>query len=134
MAGPTRYCPACYSRNQWEAEQCAACGASLVTADSFEDRLVWALDHPDTATAMLAAELLGRRGAKAAISRLIEITGSSDSYRAAAAARALTMIDDRRARTAVRALRKHSSAVVRRAVASPEGRADAEDKQHDAPA
>lgn len=121
MSAPTRYCPACFARNEWDDERCAACGADLATGDSYDQRLVWALDHPDTATAMLAAELLGRRGTKAAIDQLIEATGSPDPYRAAAAAQALTSFDDVRAQAAVRTLRDHPSALVRRAVAPSGG-------------
>jgi hypothetical protein len=116
MSTLTRYCPACYGANAWDDDRCDACGTSLGSADSFDERLVWALDHPDTATAMLAADLLARRDARAGIDRLIELTGSSDPYRAAAAARALTAFDDDRAREAVKSLRQHRSALVRRAV------------------
>lgn len=116
MATLTRYCPACYAANAWDDERCDVCGAGLGATDSFDERLMWALDHPDTATAMLAADLLARRAARPSIDRLIEATNSSDPYRAAAAARALTSFDDDRARIAVEGLRHHPSALVRRAV------------------
>jgi HEAT repeat protein len=116
MAGPARFCPACYAANAWDDERCRQCGTSLASTDSYDERLAWALDHPDTATAMLAADLLARRGTRSAIDRLIEATTSSDPYRAAAAAGALAALDDDRARTAVEALRAHPSAMVRRAV------------------
>jgi len=119
MARPERYCPACYSTNGWDDERCDQCGTSLASTDTFDERLAWALDHPDTATAMLAADLLARRDARSAIDRLIEVTTSSDPYRAAAAAGALASVDDDRARTAVEVLRAHPSALVRRAVARP---------------
>ena len=116
MAGPVRYCPACYTANAWDVERCLQCGTSLASTDSFDERLAWALNHPDTATAMLAADLLARRGTRSAIDRLIEATRSSDPYRAAAAAGALASLDDDRARAAAQTLREHSSALVRRAV------------------
>jgi HEAT repeat protein len=119
MTGPARYCPACYSTNGWDDECCDRCGTSLASADTFDERLAWALDHPDTATAMLAADLLALRNTRSAIDRLIEVTESSDPYRAAAAAGALAALDDDRARTAVNALRAHPSALVRRAVGAP---------------
>ena len=118
MAGPARYCPACYAASGWDDERCHHCGTSLASTDSFDERLAWALDHPDTATAMLAADVLAKRGTRSAIDRLIEATSSPDPYRAAAAARALASIDDDRARAAAHALRSHRSALVRRAVAT----------------
>jgi hypothetical protein len=119
VTAPTRYCPACFTRNGWGDDRCAACGVGLASTDSFDERLVWALDHPDTATAMLAADLLALRDARSSIDRLIEATDSADPYRAAAAARALTAFDDDRARAAVEDLRHHRSALVRRAVDRP---------------
>ena len=113
----TRYCPACFSRNAWGAARCAACGADLTVDDTYDERLVWALDHPDTGTAMLAAAVLAKRGVRSAIDRLIEATSSDDPYRAAAAAKALVEFEDERARAAVRELRGHRSILVRRAVA-----------------
>ena len=120
MSGPARYCPACYATNAWGDERCQHCGTSLASTDSFDERLAWALDHPDTATAMLAADLLARRDARSAIGRLIETTKSSDPYRAAAAGGALASLDDARAQAAAHALRAHASALVRRAVGSDE--------------
>lgn len=112
----TRYCPVCYARTPWGAPTCAACGAAMETDEAFERRLMWALDHPDTDVAMVAAEVLAARGANAAIGRLIEATDSPDPYRAAAAAAALTRFEDARARRAVAVLMDHPSALVRRAV------------------
>jgi HEAT repeat protein len=121
MSAPTRFCPACVARNQWDADRCVACGANLATSDSYDQRLMWALDHPDTERAMIASQLLARRKVKAAIDRLIEATRSPDAYRAAAAARALVTFDDDWARAAVQGLRDHPSALVRRAVLEARG-------------
>lgn len=129
MAAPVRYCPACYATNEWDAERCAACETKLATDDSYDDQLLWALDHPDTATAMFAAELLAERKTQAAIERLIRATDSPDPYRAAAAARALAAFDDERARASVRALRQHPSVLVRRAVSPPEPRDEASERK-----
>jgi hypothetical protein len=119
MAGPMRYCPACYAPNEWTDDRCIGCGGSLATDDSYEDRLIWALGHPDTATAMLAADVLARRGTQGAISKLIDLVDSSDPYRAAAAARALNAFaGDDRAAAALERCRDHPSALVRRAVTS----------------
>jgi HEAT repeats len=112
----TRYCPVCYARMAWGVPTCTACGAAMATDEAFERRLTWALDHPDTSVAMVAAEVLAARGANVAIDRLIAATDSPDPYRAAAAAAALTRFDDARARRAVAVLKDHPSALVRRAV------------------
>ena len=112
----TRFCPGCYARCAWDATRCEGCGRDLREDDSYDERLMWALDHPDTSTAMLAADLLARRGTSAAVERLIATLDAPDPYRAAAAARALTAFDDEHARAAVRACRTHRSAMVRRAV------------------
>jgi hypothetical protein len=119
MTAPTRYCPACFTPNDWGDDRRAACGVGLASTDSFDERLVWALDHPDTATAMVAAALLARRDARSSIDPLVEATDSADPYRAAATGRALTAFDDDRARAAVENLRHHRSALVRRAVDRP---------------
>lgn len=121
MSAPTRFCPACVTRNDGDADRCVACGANLATSDSYDQRLMWALDHPDTERAMIASQLLARRKAKAAIDRLIEATRSADPFRAAAAARALLTFDDDRARAAVQGLRDHASVLVRRAVLEARG-------------
>jgi hypothetical protein len=117
VAGLTRYCPACYGSNEWTADRCIACGTALTSEDSYDERLIWALDHPDTGTAMLAADVLAERKSREAIDRLIELVDSPDPFRAAAAARALTAFrDDDRARTALDGFRGHRSALVRRAL------------------
>lgn len=119
MAGPVRYCPACYTVNPFEAGYCERCGAALETEESFDERLAWALRHPDTETAILAAELLGARRARSAIPALLEVAASSDPYRAAAAVRALgafTAVPGVWAR--LRRLADAPSVIVRRAVAA----------------
>ena len=125
VSEPTRFCPACYTSNDWQADRCLACGAKLQTDESYDERLIWALDHPDTATAMLAAQVLADRRASAAIDSLIRLIGSRDPYRAAGAARALLAFeDDDRARLAIEAAREHGSALVRAAVVYREGRGE----------
>ena len=121
MTAPTRYCPECFTRNDWCEGRCGECGARLTSDDLYDERLAWALDHPDTATAMLAAELLARRNVHEAIDRLMRATASPDPYRAAAAARALAAFEDDRARAFVKQLHDHPSVLVRRAVATRVG-------------
>jgi HEAT repeat protein len=124
MSGPTRYCPACYGPNAWEEDRCIACGTALQTDESYDERLMWALDHPDADVAMLASQVLAARDAKQAIERLIAMVDDPDLYRVASAATALTAFgDDPRARSAIAACRDHPSALVRRAVSDPLERA-----------
>jgi putative intracellular protease/amidase len=123
MPGPTRYCPSCYAPNAWAAEHCERCSGPLATVSTFDDRLIWALDHPDTATAMLAADLLVRRRVTRAVPALLRVVDSADPYRAQAAARALAAFrDDPRVVREEARLRAHASTLVRGAfrTGSPE--------------
>ncbi|MGC8633868.1 MAG: HEAT repeat domain-containing protein [Candidatus Limnocylindrales bacterium] len=120
---PTRVCPSCYALNAWERTTCARCGATLDAPRDFEAGLLWALDHPDTATAILAAMLLARRQEVRAIEPLGRLLArQGDPYRAAAAARALrAFIGDPVADGYLAAARAHPSVIVRRAAAGPGG-------------
>ena len=116
MPGPTRYCPSCYAPNAWAAGQCERCGAPIATSETYDDRLIWALEHPDTATAMLAADLLARRRVTRAVPALLHLVNSADPYRAQAAARALAAFrDDPRVAREESRLRTHRSTLVRTA-------------------
>jgi hypothetical protein len=134
MSGPTRYCPSCYDPNSCEDDRCVACGTVLQTDELYDERLMWALDHPDSGVAMLASRVLAARDARQAIGRLISLVDSPDPYRAAAAARAhMTFEADPGAAAAVAACRSHRSALVRRAVSEPPGaRRSAEVRDHPA--
>jgi hypothetical protein len=124
MASPlTRYCPSCYATNPWVESECASCGAALETEESFDERLIWSLRHPDTGTAVLAAEVLARRRAALAIPALIELSRSADPFRAAAARALQAFEPDRRAHAALDSLRDNGSVLVRSAVSHTERRA-----------
>lgn len=117
--GPARYCLACYATSPWSATRCGRCWADLAVEDDFDDRLIWALDHPDTATAMIAADVLARRGTRRAIPALLRVVDSADPYRGQAAAAALAAFaDDPRVVEAAPRLRAHRSALVRSAFAA----------------
>jgi hypothetical protein len=115
---PTRVCPSCYALNAWERTTCARCGSALDTPRDFDAGLLWALDHPDTATAILAAQLLAQRHGVRAIRPLGRLlSNQGDPYRAAAAARALrAFAGDPIADGYLAAARDHPSVLVRRAV------------------
>lgn len=116
-AGPTRFCPACYARNEWGSARCASCGADLAADESFDERLVWALQHPDTQRAERAAAALAVRRPMSALDALIELLGAPDGHRAAAGAAALVAYRGiPRADAAIASARRHRSVLVRRAV------------------
>ncbi len=117
MSGPTRVCPACYAFNPWAATACETCGASLVIEDAgaFNSWLIWALRHPDTETAMRAADILAIRHAVEAIDALaLLVDQADDPYRSAAAAAALTAFTgDPAADAAIQRAAAHPSFIVR---------------------
>jgi len=118
MSEPTRVCPACYGFNRWSAERCQSCGAALENDDDLDSRLIWALGHPDTATAMRAADALAARQTKEAIGPLAGLVDRvDDPYRSAAAARALVAFaGDADADAALARVPSHPSVVVRSAL------------------
>jgi HEAT repeat protein len=117
MSEPTRVCPACYGFNRWSADRCQACGALLENDEDLDHRLIWALGHPDTATAMRAADALAARQTKAAIGPLAKLVDRADDpYRSAAAARALVAFaGDSDADAALERAASHPSVIVRSA-------------------
>jgi hypothetical protein len=93
-----RYCPVCGS----EADDhcCRKCGAPLQPSASgtYEEKLIWALGHPDATTPVRAATILGARRALAAVEPLVAVAlYTSDFYLQEAAAVALGQIGDKRA-------------------------------------
>ena len=119
--GPSRVCPACYGINAWSDTVCRRCGSTLETARDFDVGLIWALEHPDTGTAILAARLLGERRQWQAIKPLARLwRRDGDPYRAAAAVRALrAFAGDPIADAHLAAARSHPSVIVRRAASEP---------------
>ena len=110
--------------NPWESTRCERCGSLLETPRDFDAGLLWALDHPDTESAMLAARLLGERKTMPAIEPLGRLSRlRDDPYRAAAAVRALAAFaGDPSADASLAAARSHPSVIVRRAAgARPAG-------------
>ena len=107
--------------NPWESTRCERCGSVLETPRDFDAGLLWALDHPDTESAMLAARLLGERRTASAIEPLGRLSRlRDDPYRAAAAVRALVAFSgDPVADAYLKAARSHPSVIVRRAAGAP---------------
>ncbi len=103
------YCPNCYEINEWGSETCVRCEAALRSpeGETYVQRLIWALRHPESSTALRAATILGKLNAPEAeepLARALE-DPATDPYVGAAAARSLGRIGGERAReTLMRAL------------------------------
>lgn len=91
----TYYCWRCYGQNPHARGRCAHCGEESAPPEgvSFDERLLWALDHPLPERRLTAARTLGRRRLEAARPRLRELVSDPDPYLAAAALEALVTID-----------------------------------------
>jgi hypothetical protein len=90
----TWFCPSCFAELPETAGTCLQCGADLVSSGrDFEAALVGALRHPLHDRRLMAARILGRRRAVAAVPALISVADDSrDPYLAAEAVRALVAI------------------------------------------
>lgn len=120
MSGLTRYCRACYATNEGNADFCGGCNAPLrgeQLDEDFDDQLIWALAHPDTATSERAAQILAQRHVERAVPALLSTASLPDPYRAAAAAHALLEFDEQpRVRAELALLRRYGPLLVRRAL------------------
>jgi len=95
----THFCPSCWSEIATEPV-CLICGTDLrdLSGESYEEKLLQALYHPEPTVPGRAATILGELGSKAAIEPLIELAAlSSDLYIQEAAVVALGRIGDARA-------------------------------------
>jgi hypothetical protein len=90
------YCPDCFAEVEQQTAGCPRCGADLTSpAGDFEEQLIRALGHPLPDRRLLAAQVLGQRGARRAVPRLIRIVDESDDpYLVAEATVALARIGD----------------------------------------
>ncbi len=90
------WCFHCYAINPRRTGPCERCGRSVEgSADlSYEDRLIWALRHPDGDRAIMAARILGQRRARMAVPALRAVVADGrDPYLAAEALRSLVAIE-----------------------------------------
>ena len=126
MTEPTRVCPACYAFNAWSTDRCELCGAALDNDDDLDSRLIWALRHPDTATAIRAAEALAARRTTRAIGALADLVDLvDDPYRSAGATRALkAFAGEPYADAALARAADHPSVIVRAELEPSRGRGD----------
>jgi HEAT repeat protein len=94
--GLIHYCFACYAENERASGPCERCGAEIAApaGTSYDELLLWALDHPVRSIATNAAAVLGRRRTRAAAARLRPLVERRDDpYLAATALRSLAQIE-----------------------------------------
>ena len=114
------FCPKCWSEVSEGDRVCGACRTILEQADhrGLVEKLLAALRHPEPATAVRAATILGELKPQEAVSALADILGTSrDPYLIEAAARALGKIGDRNSVPVLRATLCSSYLVARLAAA-----------------
>ena len=113
----TYFCPSCW-REIATSDLCPHCGADLrqLTDQSYEEKLLGSLSHPDPTVPVRAATILGELGSKAAVHPLIVLALSNpDPYIQEAAVVALGRIGDPRAIPFLRNLTYEGPLRVRRA-------------------
>jgi hypothetical protein len=91
----TWFCPECFEEIDTPRQRCPSCGA-LAEDDrqSYEDKLVRALNHRLPDRQVLAARILAALRSRAAVPRLAELAvDDKDPYLAAEAARSLALIE-----------------------------------------
>lgn len=116
MGGLTHFCPNCWAEIAEGAASCSHCGCRPADLDAapFETKLIRSLGHPIREARMMAIQILGERGSRAAIPALASlIREEPDPYVLGEVARALARIDDDAARALLTRLRAHRSAIVR---------------------
>jgi len=111
------YCPDCFAEVEQQTAHCPRCGADLADpARDFEEQLIRALRHPLPDRRLLAAQVLGQRGARRAVPRLIQIIEEPDDpYLVAEAIVALARIGDPAGLAVVDRISRQGSAVARAA-------------------
>lgn len=89
------WCYYCYATNPSSSGHCVRCGRPVEGPPdlSYDDRLIWALGHPDGDRAVLAAQSLGARRVRSALPALRRtVDEDRDPYLAVAAVRAAIQI------------------------------------------
>jgi HEAT repeats len=89
------WCYSCYAVNPRPGGPCVRCGQPVEgpLGLSFDDRLMWALGHPDGDRAVMAAQTLGARQVRSALPALRQaVDEDRDPYLAVAALRSAIAI------------------------------------------
>jgi HEAT repeat protein len=113
----TYFCPSCWNE-VGTVGVCPRCGADLhdFAGESYEEKLIRALRHPEPTVPIRAATILGELGSRAAVGPLIDIaTSATDPYIQEAVVEALVKIGDPRARSCLERLSREGAVRVRAA-------------------
>jgi len=119
------FCPECWREVDETERLCSACGALLSELDSkpFAEKAIAALRHPEPATAVRAADTLGKLKPPGAVAALTDVLkGGCDPYLLEAAARALGEIGDPTSIPTLRSVLLSSYLVARIAAAEALGK------------
>jgi HEAT repeat protein len=111
----TYFCPDCWSEVD-TATVCPKCGADVsdFAGETYEEKLIRALRHPEPTVPVRAAAILGELGSRVAVEPLLKIAQrSSDPYIQEAAVQALGRIGDGRAFDCLRRLSQEGALRVR---------------------
>jgi HEAT repeat protein len=111
----TYYCPSCWSEAK-NTSFCPSCGADLrqFSSQSYEQKLIHALRHPEPTVPIRAATVLGMLRSRAAVEPLIDVAlSSADPYIQEAAVTALGSIRDPRSLPCLSHLRRDGAARLR---------------------
>jgi HEAT repeat protein len=111
----TYYCPSCWNEVR-NGSDCPSCGADVgqFASESYEQKLIRALRHPEPTVPIRAATVLGMLGSQAAVEPLIDVAlSNADPYIQEAAATALGNIRDPRALPCLTRLSRDGAARVK---------------------
>jgi HEAT repeat protein len=113
-----RFCPNCWRMVKEAVEACPACGhrPKLSDEESYEDKLLAALEHPVADVRMVAVEVLGQRRSRRAVPALFKllVDEEADFYLLRQVVKALATIGTPDAlRSLGWAARRHPSRLVR---------------------
>ena len=115
----TYFCPVCWREMTGDEVTCHRCGADIERgweAKSYVEKLMASLRHPEPATPIRAAWVLGELRAREAVPVLMDLARSSpDLFLRKAAVEALGRIGDPNSVDLLRALARSESALVCRA-------------------
>ena len=113
----TFYCPGCWHDFAEDLVRCPNCGLAIDefwNSKDYLEKLILALHHPEPATPIRAAWLIGKIRDPRAVEALIDIVKETkDLYLAREAVKALGAIDTLQTRYFLRSLANHPARMIR---------------------